>query len=68
VLLELAPADANGLYISMEALNAIDYMDERAAPAKDAIAHLSQKTSETERRFSAYIPNLIEKILADLGD
>ena len=68
VLMELAPADKNGIYISMEALNAIDYLDERAAPAKAAIAALPREATGYDRKFRSYIPNLLDKILADLGE
>ena len=66
VLMELAPLDKNGLFVSLEALNAIDYMDGRAAPAKAAIAALPQETKGYDPRFSSYIPRLIERVLADL--
>ena len=68
VLMELAPADEHGIYISMEALNAIDYMDERAAPAKAAIAGLPREAPGYDRKFRSYIPNLLDKILADLAE
>ncbi|MCB9386086.1 MAG: sulfatase-like hydrolase/transferase [Bryobacterales bacterium] len=67
VLMQLAPMDKNSIYVSMEALNAIDYMDERAASAKAAIAALPRKADGYDRKFSAYVPNVIDKILSDLG-
>ena len=66
VLMELAPLDKNGIYVSMTALNAIDAMDERAASAKAAIGALPREDSSVNRRLRAYVPNLIKKILADL--
>jgi uncharacterized sulfatase len=66
VLLDLASLDRNNVYISMMALNAIDYMDQRAAGAKERIASLPQKRDDIDLRMAAYVPNLIEKILADL--
>ncbi len=67
VLVELAPADKNGLYTSMAALNAIDYMDDRAASAKAAVAAMPREAPDAGRRYRAYVPNLINKITADLN-
>lgn len=66
VLLELSPADKNGQYISMEALNAVDYMGARAASAKAEVAAMPQEAPGMDRRFRAYLPNLIQKIISDL--
>ena len=66
VLMELASIEKNGVYISMEALNAIDYLDERAASAKAAIAALPSEAKGVDGRMTGYVPRLLEKILADL--
>jgi arylsulfatase A-like enzyme len=66
VLMELAPVDTNGVFVSMLALNALDAMDQRAAPAVDAIRRLPQKGSSAPRRMGAYVPNLIRKTTADI--
>lgn len=66
VLMELAPADKNGQFVSMEALNAIDYMDERAASVKDAVAGMPPMAEGIDNKFRAYIPNLMKKITMDL--
>ena len=66
VLLELAPIDENGVFVSMLALNAIDAMDERAKSAKERIAALPQKPNGGLPRMGAYVPNLIGKTVADL--
>ena len=66
VLMELAPVDSNGVFVSMLALNALDAMDAKAAPAADAIRRLPQKESSVPRRMGAYVPNLIRKTTADL--
>jgi uncharacterized sulfatase len=66
VLLDLASLDRNNVYVSMMALNAIDYMDQRAAGAREKITALPQKRDDIDPRMAAYVPNLIEKILADL--
>ncbi len=66
VLIELADIQHHGVFSAMYALNAIDELDQKAAPLLDAIAKLPQKASDTPRRMSGYVPRLIEKILADL--
>ncbi len=68
VLLRLAPLDNNGVYVSMAALNAIDYLDDRAARARQVIVRLPQKDPAVPRRMRGYVPNLIKKILADLDE
>lgn len=65
-LMALASVEKNGVYVSMEALNAIDYMDERAAPAKDRIAALPETLDSLPQKLNGYVPRLLEKILADL--
>jgi uncharacterized sulfatase len=65
-LMDLASTDDNSLYVAMEALNALDYLDERAAPAKTAIAALPREADGYDRRLRAYVPNFIDKTLADL--
>jgi len=66
VLMELAPVDASGVFVSMLALNALDAMDDRARPAVDAIRQLPQKDPSVPRRMGAYVPNLIRKTTADI--
>ena len=66
VLLELANIDNNSIFVSVPALNAIDAMDERAKLIKDEIAALPQSSDKISSRMRAYIPDLINKILADL--
>lgn len=65
-LMELSSLESNSLYAVMEALNAIDYMDERAAPAKDRIAALPRESSDYASKFRSYVGSLINKIVADL--
>jgi uncharacterized sulfatase len=66
VLLDLAPLGNNSVYVSIAALNAIDYMDARAFPAKDRIAALPQEHESVPERMTTYVGRLIEKTLADL--
>ncbi len=66
VLTELARLDKNGIYVSMTALNALDYLDEKAASVKQAISALPVSDPFVDRRMENYVPLLIKKILADL--
>ncbi len=66
VLVSLGNAEEHGVYVAMAALNALDYMDDRAAPARDLILALPKETSTASSRFRSYLPNLIKKIQADL--
>ena len=66
VLLEHANASRHGLFVSMAALNALDYMDERTRPALAKIRELPQSVEGANSRFRAYLPNLIKKIQDDL--
>ena len=65
-LLPLSSLETNSVYVTMEALNAIDYMDERAAPAKERIAALPRESDKFASKLRSYTPALIDKILADL--
>ncbi|QDU41346.1 Choline-sulfatase [Maioricimonas rarisocia] len=66
VLLRSANLEESGLYVAMQALNAIDAADERAAPIRDEIAALPRQAPSYDRRLRSYVPNLIKKILSDL--
>jgi uncharacterized sulfatase len=67
VLLALAPPQENGIYASMYALNALDYLDANAAGVVDTIKTLPTKDPQANGRMRAYVPNLIKKTLADLN-
>ncbi len=60
-----ADTEKNGIFVAMAALNALDYMDERADPSLAQILALPQQDSRYHSRFRAYLPNLIGKIRAD---
>ncbi len=66
VLLELANAEKQGAYVAMAALNALDYLDEKARPVKDAIAALPQADPNAPARAQGYVANLLKKTLSDL--
>jgi uncharacterized sulfatase len=66
VLLEYANAEKHGVYNAVAALNAIDYLDEKAASIKDQVAQLPKKDPNAPDRTASYCDRLIAKILADL--
>lgn len=66
VLLDCADAEKNDVYLSTMALNAIDYMDERARPQKDRIAALPEVDPKASNRVKDLIRHLKAKILSDL--
>ena len=55
-----------GVFRAMLALNALDYMDERAASVEDEIRALPKQDDGVPQRMRAYVQNLIAKTLADL--
>jgi arylsulfatase A-like enzyme len=66
VLLELAPVDKNGPYVSMYALNAVDSLGRKAASARAAIAALPRTDRSVPGRMAQNIPSLIDHILTHL--
>ena len=66
VLAGYADAEKHGIFIAMAALNALDYMEERARPVLARVSALPKADPEANGRFRAYLPNLIGKIRADL--
>jgi uncharacterized sulfatase len=67
VLLEAAPQDKNGLYVSILALNAIDAIGAKAKPWKDRIATLPATNSKLPPKLNGYVPRLLEHIAANLA-
>ncbi len=65
-LIDLADQSKHGLYVAMQALNAIDALDGKAASLKDRIAELPKKDEAHNWRLGAYVTKLIEKTLSDL--
>ena len=66
VLLKLAPIDKHGPYVSLMALNALDYMHPRAAGYKKQIAALPTETKGYPAKLDSYVPRLIERVQVDL--
>ena len=66
VLLARASLDDNDLFTAMLALNALDYLEERARGAVEAIRALPRERDGMRRQYRSYVPQLVDKILADL--
>ena len=66
LLLSRASLGGNDLFTSVLALNALDYLDDRARGAVDAIRALPRDRAGMRPQYRSYVPQLIDKILADL--
>ena len=67
VLMPLADVTKSSAYLALAALNAIDYMDDRAKSAQAAIEALPVQAKNMPPRVgSGYLKNLKDKILSDL--
>jgi uncharacterized sulfatase len=66
-LLGYADVSRHGIYVAVQALNAIDDLDGKAAAGLDALRALPRQDTSTPRRMGDYAGRLLEKILADLG-
>jgi uncharacterized sulfatase len=66
ILVALAPADRNGAFVSLLALNAIDAMGKKAASAKSAIAAMTVVDEKAAQRFKEYGPRLKERLGREL--
>jgi uncharacterized sulfatase len=62
VLMELAPPDKTSAYTSIQALNALSNLGDKAAGVKDAIAKLPRKDPKAPARAGEYVPRLIEDL------
>jgi uncharacterized sulfatase len=62
VLLELAPQDKNGVFVSIMALNAIDTLGAKAKPWKARITSLPKTDSRIPGKLNGYVPRLLEHI------
>jgi uncharacterized sulfatase len=62
VLRELAPAEKNGVLISMAALAAIEALGARASSLHDFVRRLNPNGPSPGARFDSYVPRLIENI------
>ena len=68
VVMELAPADKNGAYVSLLALNALEGFGKRARTAREALKTMAVVDKKAEKRAQEYGPKLQTKLLADLSE
>jgi uncharacterized sulfatase len=66
LLLDLAPADRNGAYVSLFALNALDALGPKASPAKSALASMKVVDNKAPERVQQYGESIHKKLLKDL--
>ncbi len=66
VLVRHADPVDNGFFVAVQALNAIDYLDDRARSAVAAIAQLPDRDPSAHDRLGDFVARLKEKILANL--
>ena len=66
LLIKYANPKVNGITLSMLSLNAIDYLDEKAAHHKETISKLPKIDPNADPRTRNYAGNLIGKIISDL--
>lgn len=66
LLLDHADSERHGVFVAMAALNAVDYMDERAQPGLPRVQELPDQDPRAHPKFRSYLPNLIGKVRADL--
>ncbi|MFV0444480.1 MAG: sulfatase [Planctomycetaceae bacterium] len=66
VLLEYANPQKHGLYNAIAALNAIDYLGDKAASIKDEVAKLPRTDPNASGRTANYCDRLIEHIVTSL--
>jgi uncharacterized sulfatase len=67
VLADAADIGKHGVFVSMLALNAVDAMDDKAAPIRQAVQQLPKAAPAVPGRMKNYVPGLIKKTLADFN-
>lgn len=66
VLFELAPPAKNGLYVSLQSLNALDVLGPKAAPGLAVLRAAAATKPSVDPRLKEYVPRLLGKLLTDL--
>lgn len=66
VLGDLVSFKKHGLFVSMQALNAVGELGPKAAPILPAIREAEKGADSVNPRMRSYIPRLVEKLVADL--
>ena len=67
VLKELAPPDKNGAYVSIEAMNAIDALGDKAASLVETLKAMPTKDPAAVQRANEYVPRLLEHFIEVTG-
>ncbi len=65
VLKGLASPESNGVYVAMEALNAVDALGSKADSLKDDLRRLPTKDAQASNRTANYVPRLLQYILGE---
>jgi uncharacterized sulfatase len=66
-LLELAPADRNGAYVSLYALNAMDSLGAKAKAALGALQAMKVVDEKADARAQKYGGNIVKKMVKELA-
>jgi uncharacterized sulfatase len=66
VLLALAPIEPNGMYVALEALNALDALGPKAAPGLSVIRSAAKGSEKLPPRVRENVRKLAETITANL--
>jgi arylsulfatase A-like enzyme len=61
-LADLAPAETQGVLVSMFALGIIEALGEKGAPLHEMVGGLSPKGPSPDGRYNSYVPRLIQSI------
>ncbi len=67
VLGELASVKKHGVYVTIQALNALDHLGKKAAPALPAIRIAGDGADGLPQRLQTYVPRLVERITGELA-
>jgi len=66
VLLKLAPPAQNGLYVSLQSLNALEALGPKAVPGLAVLRQAAATKLSVDPRLKEYVPRLLGKIVTDL--
>ena len=64
-LKELAPADANGAYVSILAVNVIDALGTKAVPLHEMLRTMPTKDPKAVGRANGYVDRLVQTVLGE---
>ncbi|HEY9170965.1 MAG TPA: HEAT repeat domain-containing protein, partial [Verrucomicrobiae bacterium] len=67
VLKDLAAPDKNGVFISLEALSAIEALGKKAEPLREFLRTMPRQDTNAVERTGSYVPRLVEHLLGE-GD